>query len=124
MALSAVVRRMNADRPEDAPSPWRDSDGRDAVPHGFRATFSTWVDDTRPEEREAAEKALAHEISNRVSGTYRRSDLFDRRVPLMCGWTDHCVGGAANLAKIVRRSDPAAGFADSEIQSSDPIGTP
>jgi integrase len=97
MALSAVMRRMNADKPEDVRSPWRDHDGREAVPHGFRATFSTWVDDTRPEEREAAEKALAHEISNRVSAAYRRSDLFDRRVPLMRDWADHCARGAATV---------------------------
>jgi integrase len=43
MALSAVMRRMNADRPDDTLPPWRDRDGREAVPHGFRATFSTWV---------------------------------------------------------------------------------
>lgn len=40
-------------------------------------------DDTQPQEREAAEKALAHEVGNKVFGAYRRSDLFDRRVPLM-----------------------------------------
>jgi hypothetical protein len=77
------------------------------VPHGFRATFSTWVDDTRPEEREAAEKALAHEIANRVSGSYRRSDLFDRRVFLMDDWADHCAGATergVDVAKIGRRS--------------------
>jgi integrase len=107
MALSAVMRRMNADKPDDAPLPWRDPDGREAVPHGFRATFSTWVDDTRPEEREAAEKALAHEIPNRVSGAYRRSDLFDRRATLMRDWADHCVISAAtsrSLAKAGRHS--------------------
>ncbi|MGK7864679.1 tyrosine-type recombinase/integrase [Falsiroseomonas sp. E2-1-a4] len=93
MALSAVMRRMNADKPEDAPAPWRDADGRVAVPHGFRATFSTWVDDTRPHEREAAEKALAHEVANKVSGAYRRSDLFDRRQPLMRDWAEHCGSG-------------------------------
>jgi integrase len=90
MALSAVLRRMNADRPEDVPPPWRDPDGREAVPHGFRATFSTWVDDTRPHERETAEKALAHEVANKVSGAYRRSDLFDRRIALMADWAAHC----------------------------------
>jgi len=94
MTLSAVLRRMNADRPEGAPAPWRDADGREAVPHGFRASFSTWVDDTRPEEREAAEKALAHEVANKVSGAYRRSDLFDRRVTLMQAWAEHCTGTA------------------------------
>jgi integrase len=92
MALSAVMRRMNADRPDGLAAPWRDGDGREAVPHGFRASFSTWVDDTRPEEREAAERALAHEPANKVSGAYRRSDLFDRRIVLMQAWSDHCVG--------------------------------
>jgi integrase len=92
MALSAVMRRMNADRPADAPPPWRDPDGREAVPHGFRASFSSWVDDTRPHEREAAERALAHEVGNKVSAAYRRTDLFDRRIRLMDDWAEHCTG--------------------------------
>jgi integrase len=100
MALSAVMRRMNAERPQDAPPPWRDADGREAVPHGFRATFSTWIDDSRPEEREAAEKALAHEVANRVSGAYRRSDLFDRRIPLMRAWAIHCLDGAGSCERV------------------------
>ena len=96
MALSAVMRRMNADRPEGAKAPWCDADGREAVPHGWRATFSTWVDDTRPDEREAAERALAHEIANKVSGAYRRSDLLARRRPLMLAWADHLAGIATS----------------------------
>jgi len=107
MALSAVMRRMNEDRPEDAPAPWRDADGREAVPHGFRASFSTWVDDTRPDEREAAERALAHEIGNRVSAAYRRSDLFDRRVRLMEQWAAHCVG---NGGEHVEQADKTGTF--------------
>lgn len=95
MAVSMVIRRMNAGRPESQIPRWRDADGRPAVPHGFRATFSTWVDDTCPHEREAAERALAHEIANKVSGAYRRSDLFDRRLPLMSAWADHCTSGSA-----------------------------
>ena len=94
MALSAVIRRMNEGRPEGTPAPWRDPDGRAVVPHGFRASFRTWVDDTRPEDAEAAEKALAHEDANKVAGAYRRSDLFDRRVPLMNAWADWCDGTA------------------------------
>jgi integrase len=109
MALSAVMRRMNR-APKGAGetfiTPWRDPDGREAVPHGFRATFSTWVDDTRPEEREAAERALAHEVANRVSAAYRRSDLFDRRVPLMRAWAEHCCREATvrDLASARRRT--------------------
>jgi integrase len=102
MALSAVMRRMNKDCPNDSLPPWRDADGRDAVPHGFRASFSTWVDDNRPEDREAAERALGHEVANRVSGAYRRSDLFERRVPLMRDWAAQCVGGTAQF----KHADP------------------
>jgi integrase len=103
MALSAVIRRMNDARTEGAPLPWRDPDGRGAVPHGFRATFSTWVDDTRPAEREAAERALAHEIGNNVSAAYRRSDLFDRRAPLMEAWAAHCLARPAPTAAVPLR---------------------
>ena len=90
MALSAVMRRMNAGN-----GPWRDLDGREAVPHGWRATFRTWIDDTRPGDAEAAEKALAHEDRNAVSRAYRRSDLLDLRTPLMAVWADHLSGTAA-----------------------------
>jgi integrase len=93
MALSAVMRRMNAARHEGTAAPWRDADGREAVPHGWRATFRTWVNDTRPQDAEAAERALAHEDANRVSGAYRRSDLIDRRRILMDAWADWCGGG-------------------------------
>jgi integrase len=102
MALSAVMRRMNADRPEGEPPPWRDLDGRPAVVHGFRATFGTWVDDTRPHEHEAREKALAHQIENKVSAAYRRSDLFDRRIPLMTEWAGHCAPASLAAARARR----------------------
>jgi integrase len=92
MSLSAVMRRMNADRPKGTPAPWRDPDGREAVPHGLRSSFSTWVDDTRPHEREAAERALAHQIANSASAAYRRSDMLDRRIDLMEAWAAHCTG--------------------------------
>ena len=94
MALSEVMRRMNA-----GDGAWRDLDGRKAVPHGWRATFRTWVDDTRPGEAEAAEKALAHEDRNAVSRAYRRSDLLDLRIPLMAAWADHCEGSDRQAAR-------------------------
>lgn len=90
MSLSAVIRRMNEDQSDGALPPWRDDDGRGAVPHGFRASFRTWVDDVRPLDASAAERALAHEDANQVVGAYRRSDMFDRRVPLMQAWAAHC----------------------------------
>jgi integrase len=100
MTLSAVMRRLNADHPRGAPPPWRDADGREAVPHGFRSAFSTWVDDVHPAEREAAEKALAHEVANRVSAAYRRSDLFERRIVLMRDWAEHVTSAMAQRAEV------------------------
>jgi integrase len=87
MAISAVIKRMNED---EGGARWRDPDGRAAVPHGFRSSFRTWCDDCHPGEREAAEKALAHEDASKVAGRYRRSDLFDRRIGLMAAWGEHC----------------------------------
>ena len=95
IALSAVVKRMNG---EADPPPWRDAEGRVVVPHGFRSSFRTWVDDTRPEDADAAERALAHEDANAVRGAYRRSDLFDRRIPLMRIWAEWCEGGTVRSA--------------------------
>jgi integrase len=109
MALSAVMRRMNADRPKDEPAPWRALDGREAVPHGFRGSFRTWVDDTRPNEDVAAEKALAHEVGNTVSGRYRHSDLFDRRIALMTAWAAHCTATKASASVAAARGRKAKG---------------
>jgi integrase len=105
-ALSAVVARMNGDA---QPPPWRDAEGRVAVPHGFRSSFRTWVDNTRPEDADAAERALAHEDPNAVRGAYRRSDLFDRRIPLMHAWAGWCQGGEDQAASATARRRKPAG---------------
>ena len=97
MALSAVIKRMNEG---EGPPRWRDPDGRAVVPHGFRATFRTWCDDCHPGEKEAAEKALAHEDANKTAGRYRRSDLFDRRIALMEEWGRHCTKPPAQVVSL------------------------
>jgi integrase len=92
MALSACVKRMNEDLPTGTPQPWRDSDGRPAVPHGFRRSFRTWVDDTCPQHGEAAERALAHEEASPVRAAYRGSDMLEQRRILMVAWNGYCTG--------------------------------
>jgi integrase len=94
-ALGACIRRMNEGAPEGCPFPWQDVDGRAATPHGFRRSFRSWVDDTRPEASEAAEKALAHEDENTVRAAYRGSDMLEQRRPLMEAWGKFCTGTAA-----------------------------
>ncbi len=37
-------------------------------------------------------QALAHTISNKAEAAYARSDLLDKRRPLMQQWAGHCKG--------------------------------
>ena len=99
--LSAVIKRMN--EAKDGPR-WRDPDGRGAVVHGFRSSFSTWGDDTLPAERDAIERALAHEPGGKVSTRYRHSDLFERRVAIMDAWGQHCTKRAAPVVVMPRKA--------------------
>ena len=70
MSLSAVMRRM----------------GADAVPHGFRASFSSWCASSTAYPSEVREMALAHAIGDGTVAAYQRSDLFDKRRHLMADW--------------------------------------
>src|SRR3712207_1621121 len=68
---------------------WRDQAGRVVVPHGFRSSFRDWCGETRLEGREVAERALAHVVRG-VEGAYARSDLLEKRRPLMAAWAEWC----------------------------------
>lgn len=63
----------------------------DAHTHGLRSTFRDWVAD-RGLDGEAAEAALGHKLGNETTIAYLRSQLFERRVPLMQGWADYLTG--------------------------------
>ena len=64
-----------------------------AVPHGFRSSFRSWCADTGV-PREVAEAALGHVVAG-VEGAYQRSDLLDRRRPVMDQWADYIETAAA-----------------------------
>ena len=66
--------------------------GIPAVPHGFRASFRSWCADTGV-PREVAEAALGHVVAG-VEGAYQRSDLLDRRRPVMDKWATYTVVSA------------------------------
>ncbi len=55
-----------------------------AVPHGFRSSFRDWAGE-HGVEREVAEACLAHVVGG-VEGAYARSDLLERRRPVMAQW--------------------------------------
>jgi integrase len=58
--------------------------------HGFRSTFRDWAAEKTEFSNETCELALAHQISNKTEGAYRRLDQFEKRVDLMRAWSDYC----------------------------------
>ena len=59
----------------------------DGTPHGMRAAFRSWCSDTAV-PRDLAEMCLGHAVKG-VEGAYQRSDMLDRRRPLMEAWSQH-----------------------------------
>jgi len=58
-----------------------------SVPHGFRASFSTWCAMETDYQTELREAALAHRVQNMVIEAYQRSDLLEKRRSLMEDWS-------------------------------------
>lgn len=64
--------------------------GMAMVPHGLRSSFRDWCGETGV-PRELAEWSLAHVVKG-VEGAYARSDLLERRRPLMEAWSQYVMG--------------------------------
>ncbi len=71
MAMSAFMKR----------------EGLVARPHGFRATFRTWVEEKTDAPFEVKESCLGHQVGSEVVRAYQRSDLFDHRSEIMNEWS-------------------------------------
>ena len=67
-----------------------------ADPHGFRSSFTDWVEEQLRGYSAAADKALAHKEKDKTSRAYRRTDLFDKRVSLMQKWADYVANANGN----------------------------
>lgn len=83
MSLTALLRRM----------------GCEATVHGFRSTFRDWVADSGG-PADAAERALAHTIGNKVRAAYERSDLLDVRRRLMADWASYLAKPEADVVAL------------------------
>lgn len=62
-------------------------EGYEARPHGFRATFRTWVEEQTDTPFEVKEAALGHMVDAGVVGAYQRSDRLEKRRALMLEWS-------------------------------------
>tara|TARA_R110000851_G_scaffold333531_1_gene514866 strand:- start:44988 stop:46181 length:1194 start_codon:yes stop_codon:yes gene_type:complete len=80
MALTSVMRDI---------APSSDVPDRVATVHGFRSSFRNWCADHEI-DRETAERALAHKISNKVQAAYERTDRLKARAQLMQRWAQFC----------------------------------
>lgn len=60
--------------------------GYTARPHGFRATFRTWVEEQTDTPFEVKESALGHAVDQGVVGAYQRGDRLEKRRRLMEVW--------------------------------------
>jgi integrase len=76
MALAMLMRRM----------------GVEATPHGFRTSFRTWASEIGHVEFEIAERCLSHRVGKAVSRAYNRSNLLERRRPVMASWAIYVEG--------------------------------
>ncbi|MDI2091589.1 tyrosine-type recombinase/integrase [Commensalibacter oyaizuii] len=56
------------------------------VPHGFRAMFSTIMNEHFPQDRFVIDLVLAHAPKDQVEGAYNRTTHFNRRKELMIEW--------------------------------------
>lgn len=64
----------------------------DVTTHGFRSTFRDWIAERTSYPDALAEKALAHKDTNKIQAAYRRTDMFEKRIPVMQEWADYCDG--------------------------------
>ncbi len=58
------------------------------VPHGWRATASTWLNENGFDAG-VVELQLAHVKGDRIAGRYDRSQKLEERISMMQAWSDH-----------------------------------
>ena len=67
--------------------------------HGFRSTFRDWAAEQTNYPRDTCEAALAHKVESKVEAAYRRSDLVEKRRPLMTEWAAYLEQTANSAAR-------------------------
>jgi integrase len=73
----------------------------DVTVHGFRASFSTWANESTNFQPLVIEQCLSHNVGSAVERAYRRSDLFDKRRKLMEAWAKHCEAAPLTAGAVI-----------------------
>jgi len=64
-------------------------EGYTARPHGFRASFRTWVEEQTNTPFEIKESVLGHTVDSEVVRSYQRSDRLEKRQELLRLWSGY-----------------------------------
>lgn len=67
--------------------------GEPTRPHGFRSAFKDWSEINYQGKTEHVEESLAHSVGNKTARAYKRSQLLEKRGPLLAQWADFLTGG-------------------------------
>lgn len=71
------------------------------VPHGFRATFSSVMNERFPADKPIIDLMLAHVPKDKVEGAYNRALHIERRIELAQLWADIVMHGAPAAASLL-----------------------
>ena len=93
-AVWEVVQRLIPRQPDQP---------RQASPHGFRASFRSWMAHRRF-DFDLAEACLAHKVGSAVSQRYNREQLLELRRPIMDAWSKFLSGEDASNVVPLRRA--------------------
>ncbi|MFN3675602.1 MAG: tyrosine-type recombinase/integrase [Sphingomonas pseudosanguinis] len=64
----------------------------EAVVHGFRSSFKTWAAEASDYPHELSEIAIAHYPNDKTVSAYQRTDLLEKRAPMMRDWASFIYG--------------------------------
>ena len=99
--LGKTMRTIHeADQKAGGPGFVDEKTKQQAVPHGLRSTFRTWVQNETTFDGDMAEIALFHKVGNKVEQTYARGDMMEKRRHMMAAWGDFLAG--REPAKVVQ----------------------
>ncbi|MEM7242959.1 MAG: tyrosine-type recombinase/integrase [Pseudomonadota bacterium] len=70
-------------------SRFMEREGYEARPHGFRASFRTWLEEQTDADFETKESALGHKVDKGVVSAYQRSDRLTKRAKFSKLWSDY-----------------------------------
>ena len=73
------------------------------VPHGFRAAFSSIMNERQPEQRLVIDQMLAHTLKDKTELAYNRAQHLERRRAIYQEWADNLLEGFVSPMDLIQR---------------------